>query len=163
MTAVMAMESVPVDTWHERVHQVKQRGFGFFDFLTAIDRDDSVEIVVRLARVDLSESISLSTSINHASLQLDSIAGIFAGAGWHEREVGEMFGLNFVGNDMQQLLRHEALGLPPMRKNVVLSARVVTEWPGAAEPEIKQDGRKVGNPSRRRQRPPGVPENWLQS
>ena len=82
--------------------------------------------MVRLARVDLSESISLSTSINNASLQLDSIAGIFAGAGWHEREVGEMFGLNFVGNDMQQLLRHEALGLPPMRKNVVLSARVVT-------------------------------------
>lgn len=163
MNNVSVTESVVPEEWCERVHQEHDNGFVFFDFLTAIDRDDSVEIVVRLARVDLSESISLSTSINHASLQLDSIAGIFAGAGWHEREVGEMFGMNFVGNDMQQLLRHEALGLPPMRKNVVLSARVITEWPGAAEPEIKQDGRKVGNPSRRRQRPPGVPENWLQS
>lgn len=163
MNNVSVTESVVPEEWCERVHQAHDHGFVFFDFLTAIDRDDSVEIVVRLARVDLSESISLSTSINHASLQLDSIAGIFAGAGWHEREVGEMFGMNFVGNDMQQLLRHEALGLPPMRKNVVLSARVITEWPGAAEPEIKQDGRKVGNPSRRRQRPPGVPENWLQS
>ena len=163
MINVSVTESVVPGEWCERVHQMHDLGFVFFDFLTAIDRDDSVEIVVHLARVDLCESISLSTSITHASLQLESIAGIFAGASWHEREVGEMFGMNFVGNNMQQLLRHEALGLPPMRRNVVLSARVVTEWPGAAEPEIKLDGRKVGNPSRRRQRPPGVPENWLQS
>ena len=26
-----------------------------------------------------------------------------------------------------------------------------------------KDGRKVGNASRRRQRPPGVPESWLQT
>jgi NADH-quinone oxidoreductase subunit C len=163
MTAVMAMESVPVDTWHERVHQVKQRGFGFFDFLTAVDRNSFVEVVVHLVREDLSDSYLISTMLSNENLHIDSIETLFPGAGWHEREVGEMFGVKFEGNDMQKLLRHETLGLPPLRKNIVLSARVVTEWPGAAEPEIKQDGRKVGNPSRRRQRPPGAPESWLQS
>ena len=163
MTNVTAMEAIPREIWQERIEQLKGQGFVFFDFLTAVDRENGIEIVVHLVDETLSESHFLSTFLPDENLQVDSIEFLFPGASWHEREVGEMFGVSFAGNDMQQLLRHEMLGLAPLRKNIVLSARVVTEWPGAAEPEIKQDGRKVGNPSRRRQRPPGVPENWLQS
>jgi NADH-quinone oxidoreductase subunit C len=42
----------------------------------------------------------------------------------------------------------------PLRKDFVLAARVAKQWPGEKEPG--------GVPSRRRQRPPGVPEGWEQ-
>lgn len=153
-----------VHQWKQAILQARQDGFTYFDFLTAIDRDNSqFEVMIRVTNPEYQESRTITTQLSGSELALDSVKDVFPGADWHERETAEMFGIEFTGNDCTPLLRHQELGAPPLRKSVILSARVVTEWPGAAEPEIKSDGRKIGNPSRRRQRPPGVPENWLQS
>jgi NADH-quinone oxidoreductase subunit C len=153
-----------VHQWREAILQAREDGFTYFDFLTAIDRDNSqIEVMIRVTNPEYQESRTLTTRLSGDQLTLDSVTDIYPGADWHERETAEMFGINFVGNDCMPLLRHQLLGAPPLRKSVILSTRVVTDWPGAAEPEIKSDGRKIGNPSRRRQRPPGVPENWLKS
>lgn len=164
--------------WWETVNSIFESGFTFFDFLTAIDRENetskrdvdwradwrdqwNVEVVARFCTPDLVESRMVSTVLDSQANVLASITQMYPGALWHEREVGEMFGVRFDGIPMDLLLRHEQLGNPPLLKRVILANRVVTPWPGAAEPDIKDDGRRVGNPSRRRQRPPGVPENWL--
>lgn len=152
-----------VSQWRDAVLQAHDDGFIYFDFLTAIDRDNSqIEVLIRVTDPQYQESRTITTRLSDAQLTIESVRDIYPGADWHERETAEMFGINFTGNNCTPLLRHQELGAPPLRKSVILSTRVVTEWPGAAEPEIKSDGRKVGNPSRRRQRPPGVPENWLQ-
>jgi NADH-quinone oxidoreductase subunit C len=45
----------------------------------------------------------------------------------------------------------------PLRKDFVLAARAAKAWPGAKEPgESDADGH--GAPSRRKMRPPGVPD-----
>lgn len=166
MTAPNDSDQIESDQWQDALARAHESGFTFFDFLTAVDRENStdisdLELIVRVARPDLGESLMLSTRLSGGVPTVASVTSIYPGADWHERETAEMFGIDFIGNNVQPLLRHQLLGGPPLRKSVVLSTRVVTEWPGAAEPEIQSDGRKVGNPSRRRQRPPGVPENWI--
>lgn len=156
--------NIAASEWRDASLQARDKGFVYFDFLTAIDRDGSqLEVLIRVTDPEYQESCTITTHLSGAQLVLESVRDIYPGADWHERETAEMFGVNFIGNNCSPLLRHQSLGAPPLRKSVILSTRVVTEWPGAAEPEIKSDGRKIGNPSRRRQRPPGVPENWLQA
>jgi NADH-quinone oxidoreductase subunit C len=157
-------EKVEPAEWRSTIEGLRDRGFIFFDFLTGVDQEDVdgnnvCEVVAHLATKDLSSSHFISTQV---SVDLPSITDLIPAAQWHERECAEMFGIQFTGGSAKPLLRHESLGRPPLRKSTVLAARVLTPWPGGAEPEIKEDGRKVGNASRRRQRPPGVPENWLQ-
>ncbi len=157
-------EKVEPADWRSTIEELREKGFTFFDFLTGVDRENmdgkqACEVVAHLATKDLSDSHFISTQVLG---ELPSITDLIPAAQWHERECAEMFGIQFTGGSAKPLLRHENLGRPPLRKSTVLAARVLTPWPGGAEPEIKEDGRKVGNASRRRQRPPGVPENWRQ-
>ena len=87
---------------------------------------------------------------------------MYAGARWHERETAEMFGVGFTSPEgeplsLDGLLLPEGFEGHPLRKDFVLASRVAKPWPGAKEPgESDHDAA----PSRRRTRPPGVPEEW---
>ncbi|AHI01628.1 hypothetical protein GCM10010174_53590 [Kutzneria viridogrisea] len=89
--------------------------------------------------------------------ELPSIAGVWAGAAWHEREAAEMFGLALAGQpEPARLLLPDSFVGHPLRKDFVLAARVVRPWPGGLEP-----GESSSAPSRRRLAPPGVPDpSW---
>ncbi|MCF8539612.1 MAG: NADH-quinone oxidoreductase subunit C [Candidatus Nanopelagicales bacterium] len=160
------VEECEPTTWQSRWRAAQAAGFSYFDYLTVVERHTPgvmLEVRARATSPDFSESITVVTALPGDQPRLESLVAVYPGADWHERESAEMFDVTFVGNDTAPLLRHETLGGAPLRKNLVLAARVLTPWPGAAEPDIAEDGRKVGNPSRRRQRPPGVPENWIQA
>ncbi len=173
MSTPLLAESVDVHDWHDRVNQAHAEGYTYFDFLTVIECENNkrdsgdqapvLEVLARVTQPDFVHALTLSAVISTADPKINSIKDVYPGADWHERECAEMFGVEFKGSPAKALLRHETVGAPPLRKNVVLTSRVIIEWPGGAEPEIKDDGRKVGNPSRRRQKPPGVPDNWLQT
>ncbi|MDI1290758.1 MAG: NADH-quinone oxidoreductase subunit C [bacterium] len=131
-------------------------GFVYLDFLTAVDRVDRLEIVAHALNPDSRERVLASAVVTADDPQIDSLSTLYTGASWHERETSEMFGIVFVGlQDARQLLLRTNLGAPPMRRSAVLAARVALDWPGTAEPG--------GSPSRRRQRPPGVPDEWLET
>lgn len=149
------MRSVEPREWLATLTAMKQRGFAFMDCLTAIDRDEQLEVVVHLLDPDTAESEVLGTRVESQSAYLDSITPVFPAAGWHEREAAEMFGITFVGHpDPRPLLLRSGLGAPPLLKTTVLAARVAQPWPG---------DEAAGSPSqsRRRLRPPGVAEEWL--
>ncbi|MEU6156487.1 NADH-quinone oxidoreductase subunit C [Actinosynnema sp. NPDC047251] len=87
---------------------------------------------------------------------LPSVAGLWAGAAWHEREAAEMFGIALV-EPAPRLLLPDSFAGHPLRKDFVLASRVVRPWPGRLEPG--EDGTSA--PSRRRTAPPGVPDpSW---
>jgi hypothetical protein len=72
-----------------------------------------------------------------------------------------MFGVEFTAHDGERLELDKLL-LPsefeghPLRKDFVLASRVAKPWPGAKEPGESEH--QAAAPSRRRTRPPGVPE-----
>ncbi len=156
---------VPAERWVEAV-ELARDGLDctFFDWLSAVDElTDGFRVVCHLAdhRVGGIDHLVLRTLVPREAASLPSITALFAGARWHERETHEMFGVDFTVDDSP--LQLEKLLLPsefeghPLRKDFVLASRVAKPWPGAKEPGESDAGHEAA-PSRRRTRPPGVPE-----
>ncbi|MGH3510264.1 MAG: NADH-quinone oxidoreductase subunit C [Nocardioidaceae bacterium] len=164
---------VPVGQWSDAVRLARDGlDCRFFDFLTAVDEwradagdddDDGFRIVCHLVahqRHDV-QHLLLRTLVGRGSPLVPSIADIFAGARWHERETHEMFGVEFTVDgevlELAGLLLPEEFVGHPLRKEFVLASRVAKPWPGAKDPG-ESDSSARAAPARRRMRPPGVPE-----
>ncbi|HSV38085.1 MAG TPA: NADH-quinone oxidoreductase subunit C [Nocardioidaceae bacterium] len=159
---------VPAEQWAASV-SLARTGLGcrFFDFLTAVDEgldgldhQQRFRIVCHVAahRRDGVQHLILRTLVTD---RVASVAHVYAGARWHERETAEMFGVVFTDTEgspieLEGLLLPEGFEGHPLRKDFVLASRVAKPWPGAKEPgESDHDA-----PARRRTLPPGVPEDW---
>ena len=161
------MRDVPLGEWSSSVLALREEGFAFFDFLTAVDETDAeadpgFDLVCHL--IDPSQpgalrSVLLRTRAADGTA-VPSLTPLFTGAAWHERETHEMFGLDFDGFDdgsgrgLRPLLLPEGFEGTPLRKSFVLAARASKPWPGAKEPG---EGHGEGSPGRRRVQAPGVP------
>ena len=128
----------------------------FFDHLLVVDQlPDGFDVMVRLWSVARRHGVHLRTSCPRDDATVPSLAGVFAGATWHERHAAEMFGVAFAGSPDDRPLLLPPGGVPhPLRKEHVLAARVEEAWPGAEDPAYHGEG---GRPPRRRLRPPGAP------
>jgi NADH-quinone oxidoreductase subunit C len=133
-------------------------GCTFFDWLTAVDeRDAGFAVVAHLYSIEGKHHLILRTLVPREAPLLASATAIFRGAGWAERETTEMFGVVFEGHpDPAPLLLPEGFEGHPLRKDFALTARVEKEWPGGKEPGEREASAR----SRRRLRPPGIPNDW---
>jgi NADH-quinone oxidoreductase subunit C len=140
----------------------------FFDWLTAVDQldaeDPGFDVVAHVWSVGRREHLLLRTRVPAADPHLATATAVYAGASWHERETFEMFGVVFDGHPhLVPLLLPDGFEGRPLRKDFVLAARAAKAWPGAKEPgESDADAAHGAAPSRRKNRPPGVPdpETW---
>jgi NADH-quinone oxidoreductase subunit C len=147
--------TVDVDpaTWSDALAVLCAAGATYFDFLTAYDELElGFAVVAHVSTPDAADHLLLRTRVSRDAAALASVADVYRGAGWHERETHEMFGIDFVGNDALDPLLLKADGaVHPLRKDSFLAARQDTPWPGEKEPTDS------GGRSRRRLLPPGVP------
>jgi NADH-quinone oxidoreductase subunit C len=154
---------VPVQGWLEAIRLARDElGLAFFDWLSAIDElDEGFRLVCHVAahRPRLVEHLMVRTRLPRESPAVASVAEVFAGAEWHERETHEMFGVEFLRGgevlDLASLLLPDSFEGHPLRKDFVLASRVAKDWPGAKEPG---EGSDAETPARRRPRPAGVPD-----
>lgn len=159
---------VEPDAWHDALATLKADGYTYFDWLSAVDEEDAVRLVAHLLRPAPWDHLIVATFLP-AGQAAQSVADVFAGAGWHERETHEMFGLSFAhgnghsGEQPAPLLLPDGFEGHPLRKDFVLASRVVKPWPGAKEPGESDHDLHGKSPGRRRVKPPGVPDDWLQS
>ena len=154
MTGTIGSPSEP-EAWDDWVADVGRHvadGFSHLDLLTAVDRvrTGEIEVVIHLQRRTaegaLEDAWGRTLLARHAPV-LPSVVAVLPSAGWHEREIAEMFGVEVDGHpDLQPLLLHGADGPPPLLKDTPLVARVETPWPGQAEGA--------------RAKTPGVPPEW---
>lgn len=186
----MTARDVPVAEWVEQVRALREEGYDYFDWLSAVDQTDAEEdpgfdVVCHLIRTDPWDRQLLRTRVADGTA-LPSITGVFRGAAWHERETHEMFGIDVTGFDdgtdqgLRPLLLPDGFEGSPLRKSFQLTARASKAWPGAKEPGEGGGDSSKGAPgetaagetgageaaaprkrSRRRLLPPGVPdESW---
>ncbi len=187
--------------WVAAVRAARDEGYGFFDWLSAVDETDAPEGDAPSATGDTDGTAQAATGdtdgapgpglevvchlmdVRHLGgrglrrlllrtrvpegTSLGSVTGVFAGAGWHEREVHEMFGLPVEGFDdgtgmgLRPLLLPDGFEGTPLRKSFQLAARASKPWPGAKEPGEGGGATAKRAPSRRRLLPPGVPDpSW---
>ena len=163
------------EEWLGTLTGLRDEGFTYFDFLTAVDQTDQEEdpgfdLVVHLYAYDpdgVRERL-VRTRVPDGD-PIASITAVWRGAAWHERETHEMFGIDFEGFDdgtglgMRPLLLPDGFEGTPLRKTFMLAARASKPWPGSKDPSDTHVGAVKKKPARPRRKllPPGVPpESW---
>ena len=127
-------ETVDRTSWNDACMAARADGATYFDFLSATELADGsgVDWLLHVA-VPGTTPIRhhfIATSVRYDE-SVDSIADVYAGASWHEREAHEMFGLQFSGIAGLQPLLLTDLTLRPLRKSFVFVQREERPWPGA--------------------------------
>lgn len=150
---------VPVGSWIAALEIARDKlGCTYFDWLSAVDEPGTgfrvcAHVVCLQGRSV--RRLLVRTTVPHEAPVLPSAIEIYAGAGWHERETHEMFGVEFTDHPhLVPLLLPDGFEGHPLRKDFVLAARVAKAWPGAKEPGESEHG----GPKRRQMLPPGVPD-----
>jgi NADH-quinone oxidoreductase subunit C len=90
-----------------------------FNIASGIDDRSHLEILYHFTIEDLNLVISLRVKLDKAKLEIDSITPMFEGANWIEREIHEMFGINFKGHpNLKRLLLPDEWpeGVYPLRR-----------------------------------------------
>lgn len=143
-------EKVNSSNWRNQASELRGRGFVRCEWLTATHNGgEAFEISLMLSNQDLSESLILTTEIEST---IESLVHIFPNVSFHEREVSQMFGVKFIGNDDDSLAFEIELSGHPLRRDFALATRADAQWPGAVEPDE--------NAKRRPSLPPGVLPEW---
>jgi NADH-quinone oxidoreductase subunit C len=141
-------------------------GFHYFCFLSAIDwmpspygrgeddptepapeRDSTIrpgycggetrmQVFARVVNPVTHAAITVKADVPDDTMTVDSVADVYAGANWHEREAHEMFGISFAGHpDLRNMYLPSDFEGHPLRKDFPLLARMVKPWPGIVDVE----------------------------
>lgn len=156
------------EEWVAEVRAARDAGYCWFDWLDCVDeigRANEFRLVIQLLDRATGATRRLETRIDRDRPEVATLSKVYAGAGWAEREIHDLFGVAFLGGDGTPLLLESRYGGHPLRKEEVLGARAAVSWPGAKEPGESDADLGVGggarggrSPSRRRMVPPGVPD-----
>ncbi len=98
-----------------------EHGFSFLSDLTAVDyldRKPRFDLSAVLLNWQTKSDVRLKTLVPEDDARVDSLTRVWSGADWHEREVYDMFGLEFNGhpNLVRLLLPPDYTG-HPLRKD----------------------------------------------
>ncbi|MCL2031793.1 MAG: NADH-quinone oxidoreductase subunit C [Methanomassiliicoccaceae archaeon] len=95
-----------------------------FEHVTSImgnDMVDHMEVIYHLSNYFNGVIIVLTAELPADDLHIRSVAGIWVGGNWHERETYELFGIIFDGHPkLQRLLTPDTYEFYPFRKSYKL-------------------------------------------
>jgi NADH-quinone oxidoreductase subunit C len=95
--------------------------------LTAVDypgREPRFEVVYHLYSLKYNRRIRIKAGVPLSDCVIDSIVPIWISADWFEREVYDLYGINFKGHpDMRRILLYEGFEGHPLRKDYPVKKR----------------------------------------
>jgi NADH-quinone oxidoreductase subunit C len=139
------------DKWVETINAAN-KDLELFSWLSAIDwskevevgdpvddvdgLDERFEVLCRLSSVKNGDGAIFVTVLPKVDATIASLEPTIAGAGWHEREAHEMFGIQFEGNPnlIPLYLPDDFIG-NPLLKSYPLISREVKPFPGDVDVE----------------------------
>jgi NADH-quinone oxidoreductase subunit C len=108
----------------------KELGFDMLLELTAVDyleypdATDRFGVVYGLVNSETGERLIIKTHLNPPELKLPSVYPLWRAADWMEREVFDMFGIEFAGHpDLRRILMPDEFTAFPLRKDYPLRGR----------------------------------------
>jgi len=94
------------------------------DYLNYRDATDRFGLVYILTNTITNERLIIRVMLNEPDLKVDSMCALWNGANWLEREVYDMFGIEFVGHpDLRRILMPEEFASFPLRKDYPMQGR----------------------------------------
>jgi NADH-quinone oxidoreductase subunit C len=109
-------------------------GYRYYVLATGSEVTDAFEVAHAVRNLDTGDTIFVRVSVPKDAPVVDSIAFLYAGAEWQEREIFDLFGIAFSGHpDLRRILMPDEYPGHPLRKDFAMD----TGWgyrPTAAAP-----------------------------
>lgn len=81
--------------------------FGFESLMceTALDKEDRIDLIYHLFSTVHRETLVVKTGLSREKPKIDTVEEIWGSANWYEREIYDLFGVEFVGHsDLERIL-----------------------------------------------------------
>lgn len=109
---------VECPTLFDSASKLKDLGFDRLGMVTAVDRGETFEMVYRLTSRSMSAGVFLKCHVPRANPKTASLVPLWPAALWQEREVYDLFGIEFVGHpDLRRILLPDDWVGHPLRKD----------------------------------------------
>ena len=103
---------------HEAAADLKKLGFDRLGMVTAVDRGETFEMVYRLQSRSMAAGMFLKCHVPRDLATVRSLVDLYPAANWQEREVYDLFGIDFLGHpDMRRILLPPEWEGHPLRKD----------------------------------------------
>ena len=113
-----AVLQVPRSRLHQAAEDLHALGFDRFGMVTAVDLGDDFELVYRLQSAVFGVGLFLKTEVPRDEAVIETLTDLWPAANWQEREVYDMFGIEFRGHpDLRRILLPEDWVGFPLRKD----------------------------------------------
>jgi NADH-quinone oxidoreductase subunit C len=153
-TLLVAGRDVPAIA--RALHDRRDLAFEFLAELTAVDywpREPRFEVVYILVSIAHVSRLRLRVRVDAAPPVLSTVSPVWPAANWLEREVWDLFGIDFAGHpDLRRLLTPEDWEGHPLRKDYPVQIRKAA---GSSEPlQVTQEEFRANVEQDRRARSP---------
>ena len=100
-------------------------GYRYYVLGTATERETTYEVIHSVRNMDSGDTLFVRVAVPKDAASLDSVAFVYAGAEWQEREIFDLFGVNFAAHpDLRRLLMPDDYPGHPLRKDFAMD----TPW-----------------------------------
>lgn len=111
------MQVVPEEL-HETASDLKDLGFDRLGMVTAVDRGPVFTLVYRLHSRPLHTAMFLKADVPRNDAVIDSLCDLWPAANWQEREVFDLFGIEFENHpDLRRIMLPDDWVGHPLRKD----------------------------------------------
>ncbi len=111
---------LPKDKVGEAIKKLKDNGYEHFVLMSCVDwiKEGEFELVYQLWSYEYKEQVMVSTRVKREGGDMLSLRPLFPQIETYEREIHEMYGVNFVGNPrLGDFILEGWPHMPPMRKD----------------------------------------------
>ena len=114
--------NVEIDQYFKTVEDYKKNGYEMMIDLTAVDwyrkKEPRFEVIVNLLSVSKNSRLIINVAVPDEDLKIPSICEIYPGANFYEREVFDMFGIEFENHpELTRILMPDDWTGNPLRKD----------------------------------------------
>lgn len=113
-----AVIGVPHHQVLEAARELRRLGFDRLGMVTAVDRGEWFVLVYRLHSRPLSAAVFMKVKVPRDEASVASVNEVWPAANWQEREVYDLFGIEFEGHpDLRRILLPDDFEGHPLRKD----------------------------------------------
>ena len=114
---------IGIEELRKKAQEVKESGYTYFSFMTAVDNGSNLTLYYRLANLENNSEVWLVVENVPYGAEVPSLYDIFEGADWHERECYDLFGVKFSNHpNLKRILLPEDYEGHPLLKSFPIDA-----------------------------------------
>jgi len=100
-------------------------GYRYYVLGTATERETAFEVLHAVRNLETNDTLFVKVAVPKDAPEVDSIAFVYAGAEWQEREIWDLFGVTFRAHpDLRRILMPDDYPGHPLRKSFAMD----TPW-----------------------------------